>query len=484
MSTIKSGTTLTTAFVIEGDTTGDLVFKTGSSAVTAMSISASGVVTFPATTGFDIASANITNLTSGTTSATVLRSASGTITNLLATSLAISGIAEFPDGSVTAPSITNTGDTNTGIYYPAADEVAVTVGGSAGAAFNSNGLFFRNRVINGDMRIDQRNNGSSVTANASASPYCPDRWNSRVQQASGAFTVQRSTTVPTGAGFVNSVILTVTNTTAPSSTDRVHIRQIIEGLNIADLGWGTASALTVTLSFWVRSSVTGTYGVGFINSAENRSYVGTYVVNAANTWEKKTITVPGDTSGTWVTDNGNGIRLTFDLGSGTSYNASSANTWVAQEAARTSSCVNWQQNSGATLYLTGVQLETGSVATPFERRSYTTELQLCQRYCFVIRDIAVIGPGWWDSATGNRATCIFPVTMRTTPSVIFSAAADIEALQVGVSWNACSAVTITSEASVNNGPLSCTSTGGTQADSSTLRVGSGTSKYIGFTAEL
>lgn len=439
MSVIKAGTTLTTAYTVEADTTGALEFKTGPSATLAMSISASGVVTFPATTGFDIASANITNLTSTTStitdlrattaSATVLRSASGTITNLLATSLAVSGIAEFPDGSVTAPSITNTGDTNTGIYYPAADEVAISTGGSAGAAFNSNGLFFRNRIINGDMRIDQRNNGASVTVNSSSAPYCPDRWNSRVQQASGAFTVQRSTTVPTGAGFNNSVFLTVTNTTAAGSTNRVHIRQIIEGYNIADLGWGTASALTITLSFWVRSSVTGTYGVGFINSSETRSYVGTYVVNSANTWEKKSITVPGDTSGTWETGDSNGIRVTFDLGSGSSYNASSANTWVAQEAARTSSCVNWQQNSGATLYLTGVQLETGSVATPFERRPYGVEFLLCQRYYqenigetgaanemlpFTMNDGVAFTPNNY-----RWIALSWPVEMRATPTVTF-----------------------------------------------------------------
>ena len=283
----------------------------------------------------------------------------------------------------------------------------------------------RNRIINGDMRIDQRNAGASVSVNSASTPYCPDRFEARIQQATAGMTAQQSTTVP--AGFINSLLMTVTNTTAPAAGNRVHIRQIIEGFNVADLGWGSASAQTVTLSFWVRSSVTGTYGVGFINSAENRSYVGTYIVNTANTFEYKTITLPGDTSGTWITNNGNGIRLVFDLGSGTSFNAT-ANTWVAQEACRTSGCVNFQQNSGATFYITGVQLEPGSTATPFERRSYGQELALCQRY-YTKTFAGAVGttpgsPGSiysssnaYSAAFDMVTTTHFPVEMRAIPTI-------------------------------------------------------------------
>jgi len=265
--------------------------------------------------------------------------------------------------------------------------MTMTISGNSGLIFpdgsgQETGIG-RNRIINGDMRIDQRNAGASFTFNqANSGFYSVDRFNAYCQQATGAFTAQQDTTVPTlsSGAFVNSLKFTVSNTTAPGSTNRVLFRQIIEGLNVADLGWGSSSAATVTLSFWVRSSVTGTYGVGFINSAENRSYVGTYTISSANTWEQKTITVPGDTTGTWLTNNSNGIRVAFDLGSGSSFNASSSGTWVAQEACRTSSCVNWQQNSGATFYITGVQLEVGSTATPFERRLYNQELANCQRY--------------------------------------------------------------------------------------------------------
>ena len=272
----------------------------------------------------------------------------------------------------------------------------------------------RNRIINGAMEIDQRNAGASVTVSASGVASV-DRFTGYCQQATGAFTMQQSTTVPTltSGAFTNSLLFTVTNTTAPGSTNRVLLRQIIEGLNVADFGWGTSSATTITLSFWVRSSIIGTYGVGFINSAENRSYVGTYTINSANTWEQKSITVAGDTTGTWLTNNSNGIRVAFDLGSGTGYNASSANTWVAQEACRTSSCVNWQQNSGATFYITGVQLELGSSATPFERRQYGQELALCQRYFQTVAN----GP---SGASNLTTSCLFgfqfPVVMRTAPS--------------------------------------------------------------------
>jgi hypothetical protein len=312
--------------------------------------------------------------------------------------------------------------------------MAMTLDGSNGVTFNDASLQgaaaspfgLKNRIINGDMRIDQRNAGASVTFNqANSGFYSVDRFNAYCQQATGAFTAQQDTTVPTlsSGAFVNSLKFTVSNTTAPGSTNRVLFRQIIEGLNVADLGWGSSSAATVTLSFWVRSSVTGTYGVGFINSAENRSYVGTYTISSANTWEQKTITVPGDTTGTWLTNNSNGIRVAFDLGSGSSFNASSSGTWVAQEACRTSSCVNWQQNSGATFYITGVQLEVGSTATPFERRLYGQELANCQRYYY---------RNWYNTGNTARLSLVaafnatrtfggmsVPVPMRATPTLSY-----------------------------------------------------------------
>jgi len=273
-------------------------------------------------------------------------------------------------------------------------------------------LSSRNRIINGAMVHDQRNAGSSVTINSSNALYSLDRFQSRIEQATAAMTVQQSTTAP--AGHAYSLLHTVTNTTAPAAGNRVHTRQIIEGYNIADLGWGSANAQTITLSFWVRSSVTGLFGVGFINSAENRSYVGTYTVNTADTFEYKTITVDGDTSGTWLTNNSNGIRVTFDLGSGTNFNATSADAWEAKEACRTSSCVNFQQNSGATLYLTGVQLEVGEKATPFEHRSYGDELARSERY-YQVAEGGYFGPS--VNGANNAGKIYFRTVMRAAATV-------------------------------------------------------------------
>jgi len=353
-----------------------------------------------------------------------------------------------------------------------------------GGSYGTGGFVgMKNRIINGAMVIDQRNAGASVTVNSSSAPYCPDRWNGRLQQASGAFTMQQSTTVP--AGFINSLLFTVTNTTAPAAGNRVHFRQIIEGYNVADLGWGGASAASVTLSFWVRSSVTGLYGVGFINSAENRSYVGTYTISSANTWEYKTIVVPGDTAGTWVTDNGNGIRLTFDLGSGTSFNASSANTWVAQEACRTSSCVSWQQNSGATFYITGVQLEKGSTATSFDYRPYGTEFALCQRYFQSFKRAGEDNNCGWIATSYNANSIYMPVQfftiMRRVPDVLS-----------GGSWRTRQSnlnIFTASFAYQQSGTVGCilSQSGSTNSASSVFWVepdGSFSSAYLAFNGEL
>jgi hypothetical protein len=289
-----------------------------------------------------------------------------------------------------------------------ANDLAVFSGGAGGV--NTAG-FMRNRIINGAMVIDQRNAGASVSGD---SAYPVDRWKSSTA-GGGIFSMQQSSTVPTG--FSNSVVCTVT--TADSSiaaSDEYSFRQLIEGYNFADFGWGTSSAKTVTLSFWVQSSITGTYAVGFRNSASNRTYPATYTISSANTWEYKTVTVPGDTTGTWVgATNGVGVGVIFSLGAGSSLQGT-ANAWNAANTWSTSTATQWIATLGATFYITGVQLEVGSVATPFEREIYSNTLAKCQRYYVQAMQNSAEG----DVSVSNSIISgrgYFPVTMRTTPTI-------------------------------------------------------------------
>ena len=278
----------------------------------------------------------------------------------------------------------------------------------------------RNRIINGDMRIDQRNAGASAsTGSGTYSPYFLDRWQ-LAGSGGGVFSVQQSTVAPTG--FTNSSLITVT--TADSSIaagDYYQFRQTIEGFNFSDLGFGAAGAQSVTLSFWVRSSLTGTFGGSLRNGAADRSYVFTYTVNAANTWEQKTVTIAGDTTGTWATNNTGGAIVTFSLGVGSTFESTSG-SWGAGSFVATSGSVDLVATNGATFYNTGVQLETGSVATPFERRSYGQELALCQRYyiSLTMADSETIASGPSISSNRYRFLLPTPVTMRALPTVSYT----------------------------------------------------------------
>jgi hypothetical protein len=255
---------------------------------------------------------------------------------------------------------------------------------------------FRNRIINGDMRIDQRNAGASVTLGSTES-FVVDRWKAW-EATDGAATAQQSTTVPNG--FVNSFLWTTTTADASlGATQYGAIGHVIEGFNIADLGWGTANAKTVTLSFWVRSSLTGTFGGALSNIDVDRSYPFTYSISAANTWEQKSVTISGDTSGTWLTDNGSGLRIYFGLGVGSTYSGT-AGAWAGSQFLSATGAVSVIGTLNATWYITGVQLEVGSVATPFERRPFGTELALCQRYFEKSYNMSVV-PGT-ATAVGAR----------------------------------------------------------------------------------
>jgi len=234
----------------------------------------------------------------------------------------------------------------------------------------------RNLIINGAMNVAQR--GTSFS-NVTTSQFCLDRFSVDVG-GGGAFNVTQDTSAP--EGFEKSLKLEVN--TADSSIavgDAYRVTHAIEGQNIAQVDLGASTAKAMALSFYVKSSVTGTYGVGLANSAETENFVAEYTISSANTWEKKTINIPVRTSGTWLTTNGVGIGVRFDLGSGTNYNGT-AGQWqtTSSKVYRTSSCVNLIATGSATWFLTGVQLEVGQNPTSFEHIPFEKELLSCRRY--------------------------------------------------------------------------------------------------------
>jgi hypothetical protein len=300
----------------------------------------------------------------------------------------------------------------------------------------------RNKIINGAMVIDQRNAGAAVNLVG----YGIDRWNGNTNGA-GAATIQRTTDAP--SGFTNSALITLTTAdTSVEGDDYLQYLQPIEGFNVSDLGFGTASARFVTVSFWVKSSSAGTYGVGLRNGAASRSIVTDYTVNSANTWEYKSVTFAGDTSGTWATNNTIGLYLTFAVYQGPSSQAA-ADTWVGTNARATASISNtWAATSGATFQITGVQLEAGTVATPFEHRSFGQELALCQRYYYRVQPVNAnqpFGTGGNVNGTTSDIYINFPVPLRSTPTALEQSGTAthyaIESLAGGVRGAAlCSAV--------------------------------------------
>ena len=266
----------------------------------------------------------------------------------------------------------------------------------------------RNRIINGDMRIDQRNAGASY-AQATTAIYGLDRWKTDIDTGLGRWSVQQVSDAP--AGFTNSLKATITTQEAQPVNALHQIYQPIEGYNVADLAFGTASASDVTVSFWVKASVTGTYSLNVFST--DRSYTTSFVVNSADAWEYKTITVPGATDGTWATDNGPSMYLEFTIGGGTD-KVRTADTWSSATVGVVAGSVYLPATSGATFQVTGVQLEPGTVATPFERRSYGQELALCQRYYETGRVSA------FATSTNTHhlgAPCFYKVTKRAAPTV-------------------------------------------------------------------
>lgn len=283
---------------------------------------------------------------------------------------------------------------------------------------------FRNRIINGDMRIDQRNEGASITQ-TTGNVYPVDRWRT-YGSVTSKFSAQRNYGITPPVGFSHHLGINSLSSYSVGAGEVFTITHAIEGFSVTDLSWGNGSAKTVTLSFWFRSNMSGgsVFGGSLQNSAGTRSYPFTFSSITTNTWEYKTITIPGDQSGTWLTDNGAGVVLRLGLGVGTSLSGT-AGAWAAGDYRSATGAVSIVGTNAATYYITGVQLEVGSVATPFEQLPMTTQLQLCQRYYEKSYDIGVV-PGTITNAgrvigsrqTGGFACCTpFKVTKNTTPTV-------------------------------------------------------------------
>ena len=270
-----------------------------------------------------------------------------------------------------------------------------------------------NVIINGDMRIDQRNAGAAVTIDATFNIYTVDRWAGSGQVTDGVFTVDQTTDAP--AGFTNSLRITVTTADASiGATQNYLLTQFVEGFNCADFDFGKNSAKAVTLSFWARSSVTGTFGGVLQNNGNDRTYPFTYAISSANTWEYKTITIAGDTTGTWLTDTGVGLWITWSLGGDTN---NAAGAWIGANSIGATGQINLMATLNATWYITGVQLEVGDTATPFEHRSYGQELALCERYYTTLTTATLRNAvaNYYVTSDVSHTT-----TMRAPPTVTYS----------------------------------------------------------------
>ena len=285
---------------------------------------------------------------------------------------------------------------------------------------------YRNLIINGDMSIAQR--GTSATSVSSSGYHSLDRFRFGFNETDELVaTISQDTDVPSGQGFANSMKFEVTTPETTLASDEIlQINHRIEGQNTQNLKYGTSSAESLTLSFWVKSSITGTYVITFKNndpSAGTRLNVNTYTINSANTWEKKTITITGDTTANtnFVNTNAKGLELLWSLASGGSYQGTSSSGWTSYGASKlfNGQSANVITTSGATWYITGVQLEVGTSASDFEFLPVDVNLARCQRYYwnYVNGTDNEIGIGAYQTSSEVNAIIMFPQTMRGNPTL-------------------------------------------------------------------
>jgi hypothetical protein len=392
------------------------------------------------------------------------------------------GVVIQPDNSGSLVLQTNNGTT------------ALTIDTAQNATFAGtvamSSSFLRNRIINGAMVIDQRNAGAAGTAATNTGPYGVDRW-VLYGDVGGKFTYQQNAgAVTPPAGFTNYFGMTSTSAYTVLAAGRQFVAQSIEGFNTYDLDFGKATAKTITLSFWVYSSLTGTFGGSLQNYANTRSYPFTYTISVANTWEYKTVTIAGDTSGTWVgASNAGSFQLTFSLGVGSTFSGT-AGAWATANYSSATGATSVVGTNGATFYITGVQLEIGTSATPFERRLYGQELANCQRYYYKVAP----GSGGYltetafaISTTGAYGANKFPVTMRTAPASLEQSgtAGDYRIVRCGAaSSTTCSAVPTFAVATVDRAFTSFAVSSGLVNSGAGAMDAAGANAFLAWSAEL
>ena len=351
-------------------------------------------------------------------------------------STGISGL----DGSATTP-VLQGASANSGIYYSGntvfvstSGTNALTIGPTGNVAFANSSVsiggqtisaysgMMKNRIINGDFRIDQRFAGTANN-NIALNQYVVDRWRYNAIAAAKLRYQQNNTNGPGSSatqiatGFPNYFGANVVSSNTVNAGDYWFFAQDVEGLNVSDLGWGTANAAPVTISFWSYSSIAGSHGGSLRNGSGNRSYPFSYSISAANTWQYQTITIPGDTTGTWFSNNNTGVTVFFGIGLGSNYTSTANGIWQTGNYYNATGSVNIIGAANGAFYLTGVQLEKGSQATPFEFRHYTTELQLCQRY-FSSSSASFVLPIVRTSDARRQGTYFFKENMRISPTIL------------------------------------------------------------------
>ena len=375
--------------------------------------------------------------------------------------------------------------------------MTMTLDGTNGVTFNDTSLqgaaaspyVLKNRIINGDMVIDQRNAGASVTQTATGG-YCVDRWTINGSITTKFTAQQNAAAVTPPTGFTNYLGVTSSSSYTLLAGDYFYLMQGIEGFNVSDLDCGTATAKTVTLSFWVRSSLTGTFGGTLRNliSGATRSYPFTYTISVANTWELKSVTIAGDTSGTWATGSGNSLTICFSMGTGSTYSGT-AGAWAGSNLVSATGATSVVSTNGATWYVTGVQLEVGSTATPFERRLYNQELANCQRYYYNYVNAALgvanpIGVSANFSTTRIFTVVKYAVTMRTTPTISATGGAGYYGTYYNGSFTASNVAPFLSSASPESYTLEFTPSAAVTLNAAGFTQTSGVGGFISFSAEL